>query len=31
LLRSLGKLNPQQLGVVEMAVRRWLGLGSSEA
>lgn len=31
LLRSLGKLNPQQLGVVETAVRRWLGLGSSEA
>ena len=31
LLRSLGKLNPQQLGVVETAVRRWFGLGGSEA
>jgi len=30
LLRSLGKLTPQQLAVVETAVRRWLGLGSSE-
>jgi mRNA interferase MazF len=31
LLRSLGKLNPEQLGMVETAVRCWLGLGSSEA
>lgn len=31
LLRSLGTLNAQQLGVVEGAVRRWLGLGSLEA
>lgn len=31
LLRSLGVLNVQQMSVVEDAVRRWLGLGSSEA
>lgn len=31
LLRSLGRLNPQQLGVVETAVRHWLGLSSSGA
>ena len=31
LLRALGSLNAQQLGVVETAVRRWLGFGSSEA
>jgi len=26
-LRRLGQLNPQQLSLVEAAVRRWLGLG----
>ncbi len=31
LLRSLGALNAQQLGVVEASVRLWLGLESSEA
>lgn len=31
LLRSLGTLNAQQMGAVEVAVRGWLGLGSSEA
>ena len=31
LLRALGSLNAQQLGAVEAAVRRWLGLGNSEA
>lgn len=30
LVRVLGKLNAQQLGVVEAAVRSWLGLSSSE-
>ena len=30
LLRSLGKLNPQQLAVVETAVRSWLGLSAPE-
>jgi len=30
LLRSLGTLNAEQLGAVETAVRRWLGLTSSE-
>lgn len=31
LLRSLGALNAQQMSAVEDVVRRWLGLGSSEA
>jgi mRNA interferase MazF len=31
LLRPLGVLNMQQMGVVEDAVCRWLGLGRSEA
>jgi len=31
LLRSLGKLSPQQLSVVEAAVRTWLGMAKSEA
>jgi mRNA interferase MazF len=31
LLRSRGTLNAEQMGVVEAAVRGWLGLGRSEA
>lgn len=31
LLRSLGRLSSEQLTQVEAAVRRWLGLGNSEA
>jgi mRNA interferase MazF len=30
LLHALGKLNAQQLGPVEAAVRAWLGLGTAE-
>ena len=30
LLRVLGKLNSEQLAAVEVVVRSWLGLGSSE-
>ena len=30
LLRPLGRLNAQQLGQIEAAVRRWLGLTGSE-
>lgn len=30
LLRSLGKLNAQQLAAVETAVRSWLGLSANE-
>lgn len=30
LLRSLGKLNPQQLAAVETVVRSWLGLSAPE-